>query len=292
MKGTLQSRQVKTGTQREMVEMGAHLEPLQLDESAKRTEQVVGLRHLGAGRGLLKRGILFERLVVLLDPPPSLVKARYLLEAKRQVARNQIQGNFAAIFVLEELLDQQKREVHLLQVDLHYFTRLQTERLDCLIDALALILFAQRHQSVTLDGHYELTLQLPLDQPHVVSRGKPHIIEDIAERYLVGHACQKQSAIVLILADTAPASLFAALLVDVFLGFGNKGKIGFGNKGKSGGKGHFNLFVSRCCLHLIQSGEEVDPFDQTIFAVVIMPADQVVFVGIGLFLYAVVYCLR
>jgi hypothetical protein len=91
---------------------------------------------------------------------------------------------------------------------------------------------------------------------------------------------------VLILADGTAASLFATLLVQVFLSLVDEGK--------SHRKGHLNqpdLSCSCLCLHLhlIRGGEEVDPLDQLNFAVVVVPADQVVFVSVGLLLYAVVH---
>ncbi len=49
-------------------------------------EEVVGLRRYGVRRWLGQRRILFERLVILLNFPPSEIEGRYLLVRECQVA--------------------------------------------------------------------------------------------------------------------------------------------------------------------------------------------------------------
>ncbi len=111
-----------------------------------------------------------------------------------------------------------------------------------------------------------------MDEAHIVCRGVPRIVEHIAKLDLVMHTQLQPNAIARILGQLAAALEFAGLGVNIRFRLGHQVK-GHGQTNGLGG---------------IEGGQEVDPFDAALLGVVPMPADQIIFVGVGFLFDAVI----
>src|SRR2546427_4291294 len=78
---------------------------------------MVRLGRFRSGWGFLQRDVLFERLVITLHLPPSLVVCGEVVERTGGSTRTQIENARAPILVCEDLLGQQQREIYSFQVD-------------------------------------------------------------------------------------------------------------------------------------------------------------------------------
>ena len=67
------------------------------------------------------------------------------------------------------------------------------------------------------ERHHEVLLEIDLDQPHVIGRREPHVVEHVAERQPVLDAGAQHGAVVLVLADGGPPLEFARLRVGELL---------------------------------------------------------------------------
>jgi hypothetical protein len=68
-----------------MTHTGHELQVFQLDVNTQ-AKKVVAWGGRRAGRGLPRRGVLFQRFVIKLDAPSFLIASRQMVKVKRQIA--------------------------------------------------------------------------------------------------------------------------------------------------------------------------------------------------------------
>ena len=100
----------------------------------------------------------------------------------------------------------------------------------------------------------------------------PGIVEDLAELELVMHADVQQHPIAGVLGQRPAALLLAGLGINIGLGLGHQVK----------GNGQPHLLGGR------EGGQKVDALNVSLLGVIPVPADEIIFVGVGLLLNAVI----
>jgi len=175
----------------------------------------------------------------------------------------------AAIFVCEceDLLDQQQREIDTFQIDFQWGIGFERQTVDLYPLSIPFGWQTECHFTVGLEGHDKVFVQVMLDEHHILGGAIPDITQDVLEGDLVVAGMGQQVAIIFIFTDRRTALPFAILLVDVVFRPGD----------------HAEANRQRVPTGMIQTRHEIDAFDAAVLAVVIMPADDFVLVGIRLF---------
>src|ERR671914_1724707 len=205
--------------------------------------------------------------------PPFLIDGGNVVEGQRGIAGDQIQHTRAAVFVCEDLLDQQEREGDSFQIYLLGAVVFKHQRVHSDIFALSLIFQTQRYLAIGFERHDEILLQGLLDKHHVLSRGKPHIVQHVLEWDLVVHRLLHHLPRIVILGNRAAPLGLAILLVYIMFGLGNQGK----------------FHGQRHPATVIERRHEVDPLHSAIFRRVVVPTYHIILVGVGLLFEAVIY---
>ena len=125
----------------------------------------------------------------------------------------------------------------------------------------------ERNFAVGLEGHDKVFVQVMLDEHHILGGAVPDMDQDVLEGDLVVAGIGQQAAVIFIFTHGRASFTFSILLIDVVVGLRYKAEP---NR-------------QRVPARMIQTRHEINAFDAAILAVVIMPAHNVVFVGIRLF---------
>jgi len=151
-----------------MIVAGSEPQALELEVGAQTGEEMVALRSLPAGRGLLQRGVLFKRFVIDLDTPPFLIERRDLVISARQIVGDQIAQARRAVSVFEDFFGQQEWEIYLFQPNFTGRVHWQVERTNCHILTALLVRPAQCNLAVVLEREDEMFVQDVVDVLHIV----------------------------------------------------------------------------------------------------------------------------
>src|SRR5215210_230102 len=127
--------------------------------------------------------------------------------------------------------------------------------------------------AVTLDGHDELLAQILLYVAHVLRGGVPYVAQHIAELDPIVLASPEHPSVVLVL--TQRALSLPPLLLLIEDPFALLDEL----------EGHRDRKVS----HLVKGAKEIDAFDGSTLAVIVMPADQLALISVGLLLNGIVH---
>jgi len=233
---------------------------------------MVGLGSDGLGRGFFQRSILFEGLRVRFDVPSFRIDSRHLVSGEGRIAGHQILNTCRAICVYEDWLEQHKREIDTFQIDFPTGIGLKRHLVEPYPLTVAFGLRTQGDLTIGLERHNEILVQVVLNKQHVLSGTVPHIAQHIAKRKLVALGGAEQLSIHLVFADRRTAFWFASLRIDVGFRFRHNTEPNW----------------QRIAVGMVQTCYEVEAFHVPVLAVVVMPADAVVLVGIGLLRAAVV----
>lgn len=98
-----------------MIEFGRFTQPFEFDVSTQGSKQMVGLGGDGLSRRFFGGGILFERFMIGFDVPSFTIDSRDLVSGEGRIAGHQILNTRTAIFVCEDLLEKQEREIDTFQ---------------------------------------------------------------------------------------------------------------------------------------------------------------------------------
>ena len=131
---------------------------------------------------------------------------------------------------------------------------------------MAFGLLAQSNFAIGLQRHDKVLLQVVLDKQHVVGGTIPYVTQDNLEWAGIALRCRQQLALILVLADGRASFAFAGL----FIG--------------GGFRFCYNTEPNwqRVALRMIQTRHKIDAVEASFLAVIPVPADNVVLVGVRL----------
>src|SRR5258708_5449761 len=204
--------------------------------------------------------------------PSFTIDSGDVLEGQVGIAGHQIQNTNTAIFVCEDLLEEQQREIDTFQIDFLSGVRFECQTVDTYPLTVAFGLLTQGYFAIGFEWHYEVLLQFMLDKHHIVRCAVPDIAQDVLERNLVAADRAEQLAVRLVLSDGRASFLFAGLFIGVVFRFRHDAEPDW----------------QRVAASMIQTCHEIDAFDTAILAMVIVPTDNFILVGIRLFSDAIV----
>lgn len=210
--------------------------------------------------------------MIFFDAPSFLIDGRDLGRGHGQITADQREHTVCAIFVCEDWLGQQQREIHAFQVDFQQRARVPVSRSTLDREPRLCVREAQGHVPVGWERHDEVLVQIMLDEHHVLRRGRPGVIEDLARPetlLLTGHT---PLSVAVVLGLCARAACLPRLRV----------RRGLGLIHESIADRH------RRRLAMLEGPENVDAFDVALVAMIVMPADDCVLVRRGLFLNRVI----
>jgi hypothetical protein len=87
----------------------------------------------------------------------------------------------AAIFVCEDLLDQQEWEIDTFQIDFHRGIRFKRQLVETYPLTVTFGLLTQSDLAISVEWHDEVFIQVVVDEQHVLGGTIPHIAQDIAK---------------------------------------------------------------------------------------------------------------
>ena len=199
--------------------------------------------------------------------PSFAIESGHLVKSEGGIAGHQILNTHTAIFVCEDLLDQQEREIDTFQIDFQRGIGLEGHSVQSFPLTVAFGLLTQGDFTIGLERHDKGFAQVMLDEPHILGGAVPDITQDILEGDLVVLGVGQQLTVSLIFADRGAAFLLAVLFIDILFGFRHDTKP---NR-------------QRVATGMIQARHEIDAFHAPVLAVIVVPADDLVLVGVRLF---------
>ena len=255
-----------------MIQLGLPFQPLQFDKATQGGKEMIGLRRDRLRGRLGQRDVLFERLMITFHSPPFVIGRGHVVKRQGGITGDQIANADTAIFVCEDLFDQHERKVDSFEIDFPRGLRFQLQGVHSDIAALLLVGLTQGDFAIGFQGTNKVAVLLLFDKDHGFCRGKPHIEEDKAKGNAIAHRLFDQLLTHVILGHRTAPLLLLRLGVDILLGLGHQ----------------VEAHRDTHALAAIQRRQEVDPFEQPIFGVVVMPTDNIVLVGVRLLLNRVV----
>ena len=253
-----------------MVGLGSHCQHLQFNIGTQDREEMVALRGHCLGRRFGQGDVLLERLVMGFHFPSFAIAGGDFVVGEVEITGDQIQNNDAAIPVCEDLFNQMAGEICAHQINGHDRPRFNLQCIKLYIVPVNLVLKAQRHFAIVLQRHDKVTPQLVFDEHHVVYHRKPDVIQHIAEENLVLHGLTRQLAINFVLRTVFR---LACLFVSIDFGFFHQ----------------MIVHRQRNPFSMVQRRDDVDAFDGLSTGMIVMPADDGVFVRIRLLRDAVIH---
>ena len=216
---------------------------------------MVTLGFRGMSRGLCHGSMGFECFMKEFDFPSFFVNCRNLIAATRQIAADQIKNSRTVILVFKDLLEQQNRERNPWDPSLDGSLFWKINGIDSLGSAVCFLFFTQKYKSIRFGCKDEILLTIQLDIVHVFIGAKPTVRENIPKNQLVHAANLKKIPEIFVLRAFASSFFLARfgigimdILEDKFIGDRNAG--------------------SACIVKTVQ---QVDPFNVTLFYMIVMP---------------------
>ena len=115
IKSHANSLEIQMCPQGEMIEMALDLQAFQLEESVKRSKNMIVLSNHSTNRCFAQSSILFERLVEDFYRPSFLIGRQNQSAGHRCVTAGQIEHSRAAVFICKDLAHEQYRKWHVFE---------------------------------------------------------------------------------------------------------------------------------------------------------------------------------
>ena len=126
-KSRMECCNIEFGFKGKGIEMSGFTQPFELDVSTEGGKQMVGLGRDGLSRRLFKGSILLEGFMVGFHVPSFTIDSGHLVGGQGAITGHQILNPRTAIFVYEDLLEQQEREIDTFQIDFHRGIRFECQ---------------------------------------------------------------------------------------------------------------------------------------------------------------------
>jgi hypothetical protein len=204
--------------------------------------------------------------------PSFRIDSGYLVGGQGAIASHPILNAHATILGCEDLLNQQEREIDPFQIDFQRGLRFKCHLVEPYPLTVAFGLRTQGDFAIGLEGHAEGFVQVVLNEQPVVSRAVPDIVQNIPKRDLVAVGCRQQRTVMLVFTDGRTAFLFAILFIDVVVRLRHDTEP--------------NRQTVAACM--VQTCHEIDALDAAVLAMVVVPTDDRVLVGMRLLSKAIV----
>ena len=169
----------------------------------------------------------------------------HVVDGQGGITGDQIAHTTAAIFVCEDLFDQDERKVHSFEIDFPCGLRFQLQSVHSAIAALLLVGLTQGDLAIGFQRTNKVTVLVVFNKDQVFRRGEPHLAEDKAKGNAVAHRLFDQLPTHLVLGDRTPSFLLLRLGIGILLGLGYQ----------------VEAYRDTYALTAIQGGQEVDPFE-------------------------------
>ena len=203
--------------------------------------------------------------MITFHSPPFVIGRGQSVERQGGFTGDQIANTATTVFVREDLLGQHEGKVDSFEIDFPRSLRFQFQRVHSRIVSLLFVSFTQGDFAIGFQGTNKVALLLSFDKDHIFRRGEPHIEEHKAKGQAIAHRLFDQRPTDIILGHGTAPLLLVRLGVEVLLSLGSQVEA------------HRDTHPRAA----IPCRQEVEPFAQAIFGVVVMPTPNIVLVGLG-----------
>jgi hypothetical protein len=228
---------------------------------------MIGLSRDSLGRRFFQGSVLFERFMIGFHVPSFAIESGHLVGGQGRIAGHEILNSGAGVFVCEDLLGEQEREIDTFKVDFQNRIPFECQLVEAYLLTVTFSLLTQGDFAIGLEGHDKVFVQVVLDEHHVIGGAVPDIAQDVLKRNLVPLGVGQQLPVVFVFADGRTAFLFAILFIEVVFRF------------RYDLKADWQTIAAR----MVQTRHEVDALHPPVLAVVVMPTDNIVLIRVRLF---------
>ncbi len=143
--------------------------------------------------------------------PSFAIDGGHLVNDQGAIAGYQILNARTTIFVCEDLLEEQEREIDTFQIDFQRGIGFKCQLVEPYPSTVTFSCLVQGDLAIGLQRHDKAFAQVVLDEHHILGITVPHIAQNVLELNVIVLGSGQQCSIILIFADGRSPFLFAFL---------------------------------------------------------------------------------